>query len=326
MPSGIILTSASKGATQEAVQEVLERNGYEVNQPEPPKEETQVLEEPKRDDFENDEEFDAAHGEWTEAKEAAAEQSEADAEAEEEKKAAEEEAGKPKLSRRQRAIQRATEQIQRENEDLKKRLEALERGEKPKVGEEAPKDPNPRPLRANFNSNEEYEDALLAWGTKKVLSERAMEDAASQQRAQLEQNWNDYRDRVENFRDAHEDWDDVVNQDLPMHVETQLAIMEQENGPDVIYYLGKHPRFAQELAEMSPLSAVMEVGRLSTRLKTGAPDTSEANGRDKQKPRSRVPAPVRPVNTATVNPTLTSREAAKSGNFQAFKSAQRARR
>ena len=49
----VILVSASKGATKEAVEEALTKNGMEL----PAKEAPEPPAEPKRDDFETDEEF-----------------------------------------------------------------------------------------------------------------------------------------------------------------------------------------------------------------------------------------------------------------------------
>jgi hypothetical protein len=88
------------------------------------------------------------------------------------------------------------------------------------------------------------------------------------------------------------------------------------------YYLGKHPAAAKKLAEMSPFAAVMEVGRLAARLKTGAPEPGDAASRTKIKPKPRIPEPVKPVSTSATASTLTSREAAQKKDFRAFRQAQ----
>lgn len=317
MPSGIILSSASQGATQKDVDAVLEKHGYEVDKPEPEKEP-----EPQRDAFESDEDFELAHEEWQAKQEPPKEEKETPAvKAEEDDD--EEEPRKP--SKFQKRINKLVN-------PLKQRIAELERqlGDKGKSGdksddkeEEAAK----RPARADFQNDQEYEDALLAWGVEKALAEKTVREAEKRDRETLEQNFTSYRNQVEAFKEEHDDWDEVVNQDIPMHQSVQLAVMEQENGAAVIYYLGTHPEYARKLAELTPLSAVMEIGRLSEKLKPASGSAAPSAGRgEPPKPKPKVPAPVRPVSTAATSSTLTSRDAAASGNYRAFKAAQRAGR
>lgn len=301
MPSGIILKSASHEVSDEVreknLQAVVEAAGYEVAQPE-------AAVEPQRDDFKTEEEFEAAHVEWQEKEEAEVGE---EVEEKEEKPAA-----APKKSRRERAVDRATQKLQDEIAELKKKLEA-----KPSAKEE-PKEAV-KPKRADFAQDEDgeqkYEDALIAWGVEKAKKDGAVKDAETASKARFEQNIQNYAAQVEEAKDEHEDWDDVVNQDIFIGKEVQLAILEQENGAEVIYYLGRHPAYATKLGEMSPLSAVMEVGRLSSRLKTGAAAPAEANGERTPKPKPKVPAPVRTVSTAGSSEGLTFAEIAAKPNY-----------
>lgn len=312
----VVLTSST--GTKEQLQEVLEKNGYEIPAEDAaaaaPAEET----EPKREDFESDEDHQVAVEDWEKKQQDAAEK----AEEEEDEEEKEERAAKPKVSKFQKRVNKITSKLQTQIAELKAKLDAKE-----KAGDGADGKPeeekDPRPVRANFKSTEEYEDALLAWGTAKAIANKEATDKTNSEKAQLQQNWDGYKAQVEDFREEHDDWDEVVNQDLPMHTGVQLAIMEQENGAEVVYYLGKHPDYAQKLAEMTPLSAVMEVGRLSSRLKAGSPGSGTGNGAN-NKPKPRVPAPIRPVSSAATQSTSTSRTAAEKRDYKAFKVAQRA--
>jgi hypothetical protein len=302
MPSGIILKSASPGATEEDLQNVLTKAGYEVDKP-AEKEATAVVEEPKRDDFKTEEEFEAAHVEWQDA---------ADAKADEEEEPAEKKEAKP--SRKQRAIDRATKELREEVAELRKKLEGKAEPEK-KVearGEEK------RPTRGEYadtaEGQQQYEDALLAWGTKKALGDQKVKDAEAANKARFEKNIVNYGAQVEEAKEKYEDWDQVVNQDIFIGRDAQLAILELENGAEVIYYLGRHPVAAAKLGEMSPVSAIMEVGRLATRLKTGTPSPGETNGRE-AKPKPRIPAPVKHVDTSGSGQTLTFAEIAAKPDY-----------
>src|SRR5258707_316978 len=143
----------------------------------------------------------------------------------------------------------------------------------------------------------------------------AVKEAEDANKARFEQNISNYAVQVEEAKDKYEDWDKVVNQEIFIGKEVQLAILEQENGAEVIYSLGRHPAYAAKLGEMSPLSAVMEVGRLSARLTTGASAHDEANGEEPRKPKPKVPAPVRTVSTAGSSTALTFAEIAAKPNY-----------
>jgi hypothetical protein len=306
MPTGIILKSASHEVSDEVreknLQAVVERAGYEVA------EKPEVTAEPKREDFKTEEEFEAAHVGWQdkqEAKPAAAAGEE------------EEEVAPPRKSRKTRAIERATAELKRENEELRKKLEESGKTVTPKT-EEAPKEAA-RPKRADFEQGDDgqqkYEDALIAWGLDKGIKDKAVKDAQAADQARFNENLLSYKAQVEEAKDTYEDWDDVVNQDIHIGREVQLAILEQENGAEVVYYLGRHPAYARKLGELSPLSAVMEVGRLSARLKTGAPAPGEAHSEEPTKPKPKVPAPVRTVSTAGSSAALTFAEIAAKPSY-----------
>ncbi len=286
MPTGIILKSASHEVSDEQreknLQAVVENAGYEVASKE---EETSA--EPKREGFNTEEEFEAAHVAWQ------------DKEDEKEEAAASATPAAKKPSRRERAVERATAQLKEQNETLRKELEALKSKQPP------PKEV-PRPKRIEYDTNEKFEDALLAWGVENAKKESAVKDAEAANKNRFEKNIQNYAAQVEEVKELHDDWDEVVNQDIFIGKEVQLAILEQENGAEVIYYLGRHPAYATKLGKMSPLSAVMEVGRLSARLTTGASAHDEANGEDSKKPKPKLPAPVKPVGSGTPsgNPTF----------------------
>jgi hypothetical protein len=356
MPQGIIMQSSSHGATPEAIEKVLAENGYEVSKPEestepvepkredfpsqeayakahdefkakqtPTEVEEQELTEPKREDFKTDEEFDDAHEEF----ETAQEEAEDKAAQEEEKKRL---AALPKKTRRQKAIEKATKPLQSELNKLRDELAALQgKTAKPAAEAETKIETPKAPKREDFKTDAEYDDALFDYryqmrrsNEQKEEQKKAFEKAQKDYQARLEQNFKNYQSQVAAFKEEHDDWDEVVNQtDIPIHESVYLAVQEQENGAQVTYYLGKHPDYARRLAELSPLSAVMEIGKLAERLKPASSEPG-ANGRPEKKPTPRpIPEPVRPVSTAATSSTLTSREAAKNRDYKAFKQAQR---
>src|ERR1700679_1450943 len=209
MPSGVILSSSSIGAKKEDLERVLAGAGLEVEVEEP--ETPEVPAEPARDDFDSEEAFEEAHVKWQDENKPEEKDEEEDDEEEEQP------APKAKLSKFKKRISRIVAPLERENADLKKRLEALEKGKKPGEEEPPPPEANPRPKRDKFKSDEEYEDALLAWGVTKATVEQTAKDAAKKQQETLAKNLKDYQGRVEEFKESHDDWNEVVEQELPMH-------------------------------------------------------------------------------------------------------------
>jgi|SRR5579872_2484170 len=337
MPTGIILSSASQGATKEAVEKVLAANGFEVEAPAAATTTTdsaaaaaaETPAAPKREDFASDEEFEIAHEAFQVEQDEAREKAELEAEENEEDgeaTAAAAAAPRQKLTRRQRAIDKATRELRDELRAYKERLAALEgKGGKQTTEPAAPKLEVPK--REDFQTDAEFDEAMFDYRYKVRRAKEEKESARTEQQTRLQEHYENYRAGVAEFKATHDDWDEVVNQKIPMHESAQLTILELENGPAVTYYLGKYPAFTQELAKMSPLAAVVEIGRLSDKLKkAGAREPRGTDGAAKTKTRPRLPEPVRPVSTAATASTLSSAEAAKNRDFRAFKAAQRAGR
>ena len=62
------------------------------------------------------------------------------------------------------------------------------------------------------------------------------------------------------------------NQALPINQTMVETLQTAEKGPEVLYYLGKNPEVAASLANMSPLDAARELGRIeATKLVTPKP-------------------------------------------------------
>ena len=332
----VVLTSASPNASEEAINSVFEKHGLEREAPPepPPAAAATVVEvpaEPIREDFDSDDEFKSAHGEW--------EKADNDARA---KREAEEEEAEKKVSRFQRKVDKKVAQrtaaLERQVEELRQKLEEKESAQ-PEAKDKKTPEENPRPKREDFKSDEEHADAVIEWRVQKAIAEKeqaaaakAAKEATDAENARLEANYQDYRAQVEEFKEEHDDWDEVVNrEDIPMHVAVQLALLEQPNGAEVTYYLGKHPEFALKLAELSPLQAVVEIGLLSRKLAEPATNrasgpTTAWGGGPKTSTRPRVPAPVQPVRTGATLASMTSKDAAQARDYKSFKKAQRAGR
>lgn len=302
MPSGIILSSGSIGTKQEDIQAVLNKHGYEVDQPEAEEVQSGAEETGKLAEQVDAQTNNGQNGQQT-----------------------------GKKTRIQRAVDRVTEKLQRDLEAANAKIAELEKGKTAQPIVEEPK--VKKPVRADFPEGQAgqdaYETALIDFGYEDKRAKEIAEESSRAQLQKLKETVEAYQDRVAEFKEDHPDWDDLFAGEtgkIPLKDSVELAIIEMENGPQVTYYLVNNPEYAKRLHAMNELSAVLEVGRLSERLNKSASSNQRANGGNSgQVTPRKLPAPVEPSNTSAVKSTVTTADAAASGSLRAYKAARRRR-
>lgn len=211
-------------------------------------------------------------------------------------------------SRKTRAVERATAELRREKEELLRENEELKRNQSVPQAEPAPAETG-KPRRADFQSDEDFEAAFSDF----VLREKAAADRQNAQRAHADQLIQNYLRQVEECKAKYADWDEVVGQEIFIGPAAQDAVFGLENGGDVIYWLGKNAAEATKLGQMHPALAAAQIGRISQYL-LGGGDGSEVNGGGEQpeyrRPKPKLPAPVRTVNSGGAGPASTFKEIA----------------
>ena len=134
---------------------------------------------------------------------------------------------------------------------------------------------------------EKYAAAKAEYATKKAekdFAEKAKTAEATKLREKLVTSW---EEKAEKASDKYEDFETVVGKLTPDNPFTQ-AIMEAE--PDLAYYLAKHPKEVERLAELPTVSArIRELGKLEAKL---------AAEPEKPKKPSAAPAPIKPLSGA----------------------------
>lgn len=181
-------------------------------------------------------------------------------------------------NRRRAAEERATAL----EADLRKALDALPKAPEPKAIEA-----EPRPTRDTFTDPDAYDTALIEWSgrmaTKTAKAEAERESAEKANKSQIEAIQNTWADRKAAFVESHPDYDDVAESDsVQISIPMAHAIMQDEDGPAIAYYLGQHPEEAERIAKMAPVQAVATLGRVAAKLG------------DKPAPKAK-PEPIKPV-------------------------------
>jgi len=153
------------------------------------------------------------------------------------------------------------------------------------------------PQADDFGNYQDYLMALVQHQTRTAVrgelaaerQARAIKEAEQEQQAMFSQ----YQARVGDASERYPDFNAVVSRpDIPLAGHLEQAILSSEMGPDLAYHLGSNPNVAEQLAGLSPLNAVLELGRIEARL-------SAEHTTSKPKPTT-APAPVPTVGGTTV--------------------------
>lgn len=188
--------------------------------------------------------------------------------------------------------------LEAENEYLRQGMAALQQpapAGTPSQREEPP-DPS-QPKFEDYDDVVQYNIAVARWVYQKEEEARVQQHqqaAAWQHEQQLKAKW---AAATESSYKAHPDYEQVVEAipkvQGPVVNVIRQALLEEDNGPEILYYLGKHPDHVQKLLGMTPINATKEIGKLSVKLAGNNGSTPEP---EKQKP---VAAPQRLLPTVT---------------------------
>lgn len=164
------------------------------------------------------------------------------------------------------------------------------------------KDPDPKPVRTQFVSDDDYQEALTDWKVDQRLAERQQQEQQARVNAIQQQLADNWQKRLEVAKTELTDFDDVVGKseiDLPNHI--YVAVVESDIGPQLAYYLAQNPDEARLLKGMSPTAALRMLGKLEDRL--GAEEAPAKE--EKPKPaaaapeRSKAPPPIETLKDAS---------------------------
>lgn len=146
---------------------------------------------------------------------------------------------------------------------------------------------DPKPARETYDNPDKYDDALVEWAgrraaraataaleaqaqTKTETDRRAAAQSAAEARAK--EIGDSFVKRKDEFAKAHPDYEEIAeSDDLKISVPMAAAILEDEDGPAIAYYLGQNPDEAERISGLSPNRAVSELGRIAAKLKTPPP-------------------------------------------------------
>jgi hypothetical protein len=154
--------------------------------------------------------------------------------------------------------------------------------------------PKQEPTREAFVSDAAYDRAQVEY----LADQRATEKLAEREKErEVERRHDAFLEKADKAAERYPDFQVVVsNPNLPINDAMAEFISESDAGADLAYYLGKNPMKAAAIAQMSPVKAARELGKLE----------SELASRPKATP-SKAPEPIKPVgaraSTASAQPS-----------------------
>jgi hypothetical protein len=135
-----------------------------------------------------------------------------------------------------------------------------EREQAARAAEKQLKAPAEIPPIEQFNSPDEYADALAERKAEELLARR---EQARMQSEIIES----YHDKEEDARNKYDDFEQVAyNPKLPITDAMAQTIQASEVGPDMAYYLGSNPKEAERISRLSPLQQAKELGKIEAKL------------------------------------------------------------
>jgi hypothetical protein len=130
---------------------------------------------------------------------------------------------------------------------------------------------DPKPTRDKYEDPDKFAEDLAAWTGRKAAQAAINEERTKTLYAQVvtaqQQLQRTYDERVEKAKAKLTDWADVVMTDeLQISVPMAQEIVLLEHGPEVAYYLGKHPAEAKRISLLDARSVVREMARIEAKV------------------------------------------------------------
>lgn len=214
-------------------------------------------------------------------------------------------AGKDRLNKRfselTRTIHETRDAEARERaraEAAERRLAELERGRLPTE----PGGEDKAPKLEDFKEYEDYAEARARWVTRQelrkasaVAREHAQREAALNRAAEVRGRWETAETKA---RDVYEDYDEVMAASPVRFPESlAVALLDSDKGPELSYYLKKHPEEITPLRGLTLLATARALGRMELKLASAPPE----------KPQSSAPKPPTPTRPSAPAEELTDK-------------------
>jgi hypothetical protein len=210
---------------------------------------------------------------------------------------------KAEVTKERNRRREADERTARAEANAARALAALENITKAQENTKSADVTDPKPSREKFDNPDAYDAALIEWSAriatrsteaeqKRIRAEELQAQRQQEQAAQDQKIREEYAKRREAFLDDNPDYAEVAeeNNNLKYTMPMLHAIMEDEAGPALAYFLAKNTDEMDRISKFTPARQATELGRIAARLTAKPVSTPK-------------PAPIKPLGSrATVTP------------------------
>lgn len=188
----------------------------------------------------------------------------------------------------------AKERRKAQREADQRLAEALRQSQSGKTEEPAKAGDKPKP--EGFATTEEYVEAVSEWKARQIMQETLTAQEAKRQEAEKNQRQQElakqWEAKAEKAEEKYEDFDEVAyNPRTPISQPMAELIHASDVGADLAYYFGKNPDEAYRIAQLDPIRAAKEIGKLEVKVSTLT----------QQKPVSKASPPINPIRGGDAN-------------------------
>ena len=165
-----------------------------------------------------------------------------------------------------------------------------------------------KPKKEDFESEEDYTEALVVWTTKETLrkaDEKVAKTASSEEERQaIDETYQTVDAMMEKGQEKYgaEFVEKTTDKDLTISQGMVETILLSDVAEDIMWYLADNPDVAADLAKMSDKMMTREITKIEATLgKEAEKSKPEEKPEEKEKPKvkkSNAPAPITPVRTS----------------------------
>lgn len=186
-----------------------------------------------------------------------------------------------KLERKDREIEQLREQLARQQQpqETKPVDKVVDTTQKPKIDD--------------FDSQADYLEALTDWKVEQKVKEREQEAKKASIKTEYESRVSKFQSQIADFAKTTDDYADVIEDvsDVMITPGLQEAILESENGPEILYNLAKNRDELMRINKLSLVAQAKEIGKLEARL------AKTEEKKPELKTKTAAPPPPKPVGT-----------------------------
>lgn len=156
-----------------------------------------------------------------------------------------------------------------------------------------------RPDPDDFETYEEYEEALVDWKIDQREAKKQADDEAARQERETTSKAARLNTAMMDGAAAYPDFDQVTrNPALQFSQAMAEAALETDDPTEIIYHLAKNPEESARIARLSPLAAAREIGKIEAAL-TKNKETDSGSDAEKEleqaKRKTKAPDPINPL-------------------------------